>query len=212
MFKKTIAMSLSVAALLCLAACGPAEDPTVSIPPAEITDQAEEFSKPIVPLEPGEGEELESPYYRIATVDGTLCYEVQVEGEDEPTQVPIDSVIYIVGSPQECKLEKVSFSYTQEGGEPEIVEQYRIYATSNAAATVTEMDPQDETGSDEEVAPEGTEAPADGEAVPEGVPAGTRVSAGDENQESAPDAGGDATSSNSGTTEATHSATAEPET
>lgn len=163
MFKKPIAMSLSIAALLCLAACGPKEEPAASIPPAEITDQAEEFSKPIVPLEAVEGEELESPYYRIATVHGTLCYEVQVEGEDEPTQVPIDSVIYIVGSPEECKLEKVSFSYAQKGGEPEVIEQYRIYATSNAPATVTEVDRQDETGSKEDVAPDGTEAPADGE-------------------------------------------------
>lgn len=163
MFKKTIAMSLSVAALLCLVACGSREDPAASIPPAEITDQAEEFSKPLVPLESREGEKVESPYYRITTVDGTLCYEVQVEGEDEPTQVPIDSVIYIVSSPDECKLEKVSFSYAQEGGEPEVIEQYRIYATSNAAATLTDMDQQDKTSSGEDIAPEGTETPADGE-------------------------------------------------
>ena len=51
----------------------------------------------------------------------------------------VHSVIYIVGSPEECKLEKVSFSYTQEGGEPEVVEQYRIYATSNAAAALTTL-------------------------------------------------------------------------
>lgn len=198
MFKKTIAMSLSIAALLCLAACGPKEEPAASIPPAEITGQSEEFSKPIVPLEAGEGEEVESPYYRIATVDGTLCYEVRVEGEDEPTQVPIDSVIYIVGSPEECKLEKVSFSYTQEGGEPEVVEQYRIYATSNAAAAVTEVGPQagEETGG--EATPAETEAPAD-----------------DEAQEAAPDASDtaeDASSPATGESEPSQNEAAEPET
>lgn len=198
MFKKTIAMSLSIAALLCLAACGPKEEPAASIPPAEITGQSEEFSKPIVPLEAGEGEAVESPYYRIATVDGTLCYEVQVEGEDEPTQVPIDSVIYIVGSPEECKLEKVSFSYTQEGGEPEVVEQYRIYATSNAAAAVTEVGPQagEETGGEATTAE--TEAPAD-----------------DEAQEAAPDASDtaeDASSPATGESEPSQNEAAEPET
>lgn len=165
MFKKTIAISLSVATLLCLAACGPKEEPAASIPPAEISDQAEEFSKPLVPLENREGKDVESPYYRISTVDGELCYEVQVEGEDEPTQVPIDSVIYIVGSPEECKLEKVSFSYAQEGGEAETVEQYRIYATSNAAATEKEMDPQsEENEATGESTSEKTEAPAGDEA------------------------------------------------
>lgn len=165
MFKKTIAISLSVATLLCLAACGPKEEPAASIPPAEISDQAEEFSKPLVPLENREGEDVESPYYRITTVDGELCYEVQVEGEDEPTQVPIDSVIYIVGSPEECKLEKVSFSYAQEGEEAETVEQYRIYATSNAAATEKEVDPQsEENEATGESTSEKTEAPAGDEA------------------------------------------------
>lgn len=198
MFKKPIAMSLSVAALLCLAACGPKEEPAASIPPAEITDQAEEFSKPMVPLEAVEGEELESPYYRIATVDGTLCYEVQVEGEDEPTQVPIHSVIYIVGSPEECKLEKVSFSYAQEGGEPEVVEQYRIYATSNAAAAVTEVDPQAGEETAGEATPAETEAPAD-----------------DEAQEAAPDASDtaeDASSPATGESEPSQNEAAEPET
>ena len=141
------------------------EEPAASIPPAEISDQAEEFSKPLVPLENREGEDVESPYYRISTVDGELCYEVQVEGDDEPTQVPIDSVIYIVGSPEECKLEKVSFSYAQEGGEPEVIEQYRIYATSNAAATEKEMDPQsEENEATGESTSEKTEAPAGDEA------------------------------------------------
>ena len=98
-------------------------------------------------------------------MDGELCYEVQVEGDDEPTQVPIDSVIYIVGSPEECKLEKVSFSYAQEGGEPEVIEQYRIYATSNAAATEKEMDPQsEENEATGESTSEKTEAPAGDEA------------------------------------------------
>ena len=210
MFKKTIAMSLSVAALLCLAACVPKEEPAASIPPVEITDQAEEFSKPLVPLEAGEGEEVESPCYRLATVDGTLCYEVQVEGEVEPTQVPIDSVIYIVGSPEECKLEKVSFSYAQEGGEPEVVEQYRIYATSNAAATVTEMDPQDETGSGEDTATEGVETPAHEAATDE-----TEASADDGVQANAADTG-DATEEtatpDAKAAEPAHSETEEPET
>ena len=76
----------------------------------------------------------------------------------------VHSVIYIVGSPEECKLEKVSFSYTQEGGEPEVVEQYRIHATSNAAAAVTEVDPQAGEEAAGEATPAETEAPTDDEA------------------------------------------------
>lgn len=144
MFKKVIAMSLSIAALMCLAACGPKEKPAASITPAEIADQTEEFSKPLVPLEGREGEDVESPYYRVVTADGQVCYEVQVAGEEEPTQIPIESVIYIVGSANECKLEKVNFSYTPEGGETEIIEQYRIYATSNTASLTGGEEPAEE--------------------------------------------------------------------
>lgn len=144
MFKKVISMSLSIAALMCLAACGPKEEPAASIPPAEITDQTEEFSKPLVPLEGREGEDVESPYYRVVTADGQVCYEVQVAGEEEPTQIPIESVIYIVGSANECKLEKVNFSYTPEGGETEVIEQYRIYATSNTASLTGGEEPAEE--------------------------------------------------------------------
>ena len=146
MFKKMIAMFLSVTALMCLAACEPKEAPSESIPPAKISGKTEDFNKKLVPLKDRDGEDVESPYYRIATVDGQLCYEVQVDGEDEPTQVPIDSVIYIVGSPDDCRLEKVSFEYTPEGGETELVEQYRIYATSNGEGATAE----DPSGADDE--------------------------------------------------------------
>ena len=67
-----------------------------------------------------------------------LFYEVQPKGEDEPMRLPIDSVIYIVGSPEECKVEKVSFDYTPDGGETETIEQYRIYATSNTGGVLDE--------------------------------------------------------------------------
>lgn len=53
MFRKTIALSLSAAALLCLAACGPQEGtapPEASVTPAEIGEQTEEFSKPLAPF------------------------------------------------------------------------------------------------------------------------------------------------------------------
>lgn len=138
MFKKIIAMFLSVATLMCLAACEPKESPSESIPPAEISEKTEDFNKRLVPLKDWDEEKAESPYYRITTVDGQLCYEVQVDGEEKPTQVPIDSVIYIVGSPNECRLEKVNFEYTPEGGETELVEQYRIYVTSNGAGATVE--------------------------------------------------------------------------
>lgn len=197
MFKKTLVMTLSIAALMCLAACGPKDEPAASIPPAEITDQAEEFSKPLVPLENREGEDVESPYYRIATVDGELCYEVQVAGEEEPTQIPIESVIYIVGSANECKLEKVNFSYTPEGGETEIIEQYRIYATSNTASLTGGEEPAEE-GSGENEAPGETEASAGDEAQADASETGAAAEV--------PDA------SATGNHEADQPETAEPET
>lgn len=174
MFKKTFTMAMSIAVLLCLAACGPKDEPAASIPPAEITDQAEEFSKPLVPLENREGEDVESPYYRITTVDGELCYEVQVAGEEEPTQIPIDSVIYIVGDSSECKLEKVNFSYTPEGGETESIEQYRIYATSNTASLTGGEEPA-EDGSGEDEVPSETEAPPENEAQENAVDTGSET-------------------------------------
>lgn len=160
MFKKMIAMFLAVAALMCLAACEPKESPTESIPPAEISEKTEALNKKLVPLKDRDGEKAESPYYRITTVDGQLCYEVQVDGEEKPTQVPIDSVIYIVGSPNECRLEKVNFEYTPEGGETELVEQYRIYVTSNGAgATVEDPSGAEEDASSVKEEPSETDAP-----------------------------------------------------
>ena len=143
MFRKTIALSLSAAALLCLAACGPQEGtapPEASVTPAEIGEQTEEFSKPLAPFKYQKGEEMESLYYHTATVEGNLCYEVQPEGE-ERMQVPIDSVIYVVSDPSECRVEKVNFEYTREGGETEVMEQYRIYATANNGAAPAEASP-----------------------------------------------------------------------
>ena len=170
MSKKAIAMTLSIAALLCLAACGPttnpepAPDPAASIAPAAITDQTEELSEKLIPLDYQEGEMGESPYYRIASVDGQLCYEVQIEGEEERTQVPIDSVIYLVSSPEECRLEKVSFQYTPEGGETETVEQYRIYVLSGSGGVFTGGEEPAET-------PEsGDETPVDDIAHPSDEP------------------------------------------
>lgn len=169
MFKKVIAMSLSIAALMCLASCGPKKEPAASIPPAEITDQTEEFSKPLVPLEGREGEDVESPYYRVVTADGQVCYEVQVAGEEKPTQIPIESVIYIVGSANECKLEKVNFSYTPEGGETEVIEQYRIYATSNTASMTGGEEPAEEETPAEGDTSEADSAAEDGAVSAEGT-------------------------------------------
>lgn len=140
MFKKFISMFIAALFLLALAACAPAnqdqpqmdeQSSSASIPPAEITDQTEDMTKELVPLEHEEGEQLESLYYRIVQNDGELNYEVQPKGEEKTMLLPMDSVIYIVSSPDECKVEKVSFQYKPDGGEAETIEQYRIYVTSS---------------------------------------------------------------------------------
>ena len=133
MLKTVITLILSAATLLCLTSCGQpaendAESSEVSVVPADISKETNDFTKTLIPLDYEEGEDIVSPYYRITKDDdGNMCYEVQVEGEDEPTQIPIDSVIYIVSDPSECRLEKVSFEYTPADGESEIIEQYRIF-------------------------------------------------------------------------------------
>ena len=104
MFHKTIIFILSIALLLGLSACTVKEESSAeSIPSAEINGEEEQLSKKLVPLDYQEGEEVESLYYRINKVDGQLCYEVQPEGEKERMQIPVDSVIYIVSSPDESK-------------------------------------------------------------------------------------------------------------
>ena len=106
--------------------------------PPDITDAAEDFTKELEPLKYKDGEQVESPFYRVISENNELFYEVQPKGEDKPMRLPIDSVIYIVGSPEECKVEKVSFDYTPDGGETETIEQYRIYATSNTGGVLDE--------------------------------------------------------------------------
>lgn len=165
LFGKRIAIVAAVLMALCLCMTGcnsqnadqaqGSQKPAVSIPPADITDAAEDFTKELDPLQYKDGEQVESPFYRVITENNKLFYEVQPKGEDEPMRLPIDSVIYIVGSPEECKVEKVSFDYTPDGGETETIEQYRIYATSNTGGVldedgnpVTDNDPLDEGGED----------------------------------------------------------------
>lgn len=147
-FGKRIAIIAAVFMVLCLCMTGcnsqgedPAQGnqkPTVSIPPADITDAVEDFTKELEPLKYEDGEQGESPFYRVVGENNELFYEVQPKGEDEPMRLPIDSVIYIVGSPEECKVEKVSFDYTPDGWETETIEQYRIYATSNTGGVLDE--------------------------------------------------------------------------
>ena len=158
-----IVVAMFMALCLCMTGCNsqgedPAhgsQKPAVSIPPADITDAAEDFTKELEPLKYKDGEQVESPFYRVISENNVLFYEVQPKGEDKPMRLPIDSVIYIVGSPEECKVEKVSFDYTPDGGETETIEQYRIYATSNTGGVldedgnpVTDNEPLDEGGED----------------------------------------------------------------
>ena len=137
MLKNMIALALSVVTLLCLVSCSQPQEnnpevPEVSVIPADISKETTDFTKKLIPLVYQDGEEMESPYYRIVSDDeDNMCYEVQVEGESDPIQIPIDSVIYIVSDPADCRLEKVSFEYTPADGEPETIEQYRIFTTSS---------------------------------------------------------------------------------
>lgn len=151
MFHKTIIFILSIALLLGLSACTVKEESSAeSIPSAEINGEEEQLSKKLVPLDYQEGEEVESLYYRINKVDGQLCYEVQPEGEKERMQIPVDSVIYIVSSPDECRIEKVSFDYTPEDGETQTIEQYRIYVTSNSGVETDPGEASTSSGSSSE--------------------------------------------------------------
>ena len=141
-----IVVAMFMALCLCMTGCNsqgedPAhgsQKPAVSIPPADITDAAEDFTKELEPLKYKDGEQVESPFYRVISENNELFEEVQPKGDDKPMRLPIDSVIYIVGSPEECKVEKVSFDYTPDGGETETIEQYRIYATSNTGGVLDE--------------------------------------------------------------------------
>lgn len=144
LFNRSITAAIIMALVLCLGACSAqnsdqpqeSQQPEASIPPADISNTDEIFTKELEPLKYEDGEQMESPFYRVVNGDDGLSYEVQPKGEDEPLFLPIDSVIYIVGSPEECKVEKVSFDYTPEDGETETIEQYRIYATSNTGGVL----------------------------------------------------------------------------
>ena len=75
-FGKRIAIIAAVFMVLCLCMTGcnsqgedPAQGnqkPTVSIPPADITDAVEDFTKELEPLKYEDGEQGESPFYRVA--------------------------------------------------------------------------------------------------------------------------------------------------
>ena len=99
-FGKRIAIIAAVFMVLCLCMTGcnsqgedPAQGnqkPTVSIPPADITDAVEDFTKELEPLKYEDGEQGESPFYRVVGENNELFYEVQPKGEDEPMRLPID--------------------------------------------------------------------------------------------------------------------------
>lgn len=85
--RRRIHGSLSVHDRLQLPGRRPAQGnqkPTVSIPPADITDAVEDFTKELEPLKYEDGEQGESPFYRVVGENNELFYEVQPKGEDEP--------------------------------------------------------------------------------------------------------------------------------
>lgn len=149
--KKTISMILAAAMAMSLAACGPGnhsdgsiskEEGVTSIPPAAISNQQEEFTKKIVPLDYGPGEAVNgSPYYREGVGDDGPYYEFQVEGDEEPTRVPVSQcVVYTVEDPADCKVSKVVFDYESQGQEAQRIEQYRIFSTATASVSVNGED------------------------------------------------------------------------
>lgn len=164
LFNRSIAAAIIMALVLCLGACSAqnsdqpqeSQQPEASIPPADISNTDEIFTKELEPLKYEDGEQMESPFYRVVNGDDGLSYEVQPKGEDETLFLPIDSVIYIVGSPEECKIEKVSFDYTPEDGETETIEQYRIYATSNTGGVLDSDDNAAASGGEKAPAVSGT--------------------------------------------------------
>lgn len=105
---------------------------------ATIENEENVFAKKLVPLDLEPGEEVDSLYYKFAMEDGDACYTVQPKDE-ELMKVPVNSsVIYLVNDPEGCKIEKVEFDFTLDGGETEHVEQYRIYSlVQSSKITVT---------------------------------------------------------------------------
>ena len=165
--KKVISMILAAAVIMSLAACGPKKnsegssssgegatsgDGITSVPSAAINNQQEEFTKKIVPLDFEPGESISgSLYYREGVGDDGPYYEFQVEGEEEPTQVPVSQcVIYTVEDPADCKVSKVVFDYEIQGQEPQHIEQYRIFSIAVASITVNgeNQDGQDNNDTD----------------------------------------------------------------
>lgn len=145
--KKTISVILAAITVISLAACGPKNNPeggassgdgVTSVPPAAINNQQEEFTKKIVPLDYEPGETISgSLYYREGVGNDGPYYEFLVEGEEEPTQVPVSQcVIYTVEDPADCKVSKVVFDYEIQGQEPQHIEQYRIFSIAVASITV----------------------------------------------------------------------------
>lgn len=140
-------MILAAAMVMSLVACGPGnysdgsiskEKGVISIPPAAISNQQEEFTKKIVPLgyEPGEAVNG-SLYYREGVGDDGPYYEFQVDGKEGTTQVPVSQcVVYTVEDPADCKVSKVVFDYESQGQETQRIEQYRIFSTAAASISV----------------------------------------------------------------------------
>ena len=78
-----IVVAMFMALCLCMTGCNsqgedPAhgsQKPAVSIPPADITDAAEDFTKELEPLKYKDGEQVESPFYRVISENNELFYD-----------------------------------------------------------------------------------------------------------------------------------------
>jgi len=134
--KKFLSMTLALLLTLSLSACGSHDDPAKSSPPAdqgedvpgtfEVTNAQDEFDKALVPLTYAEGEEVESIYYKMVSVDGSTYYEVQPDGESEPLRLPLsDTVIYGIDE-DDCHVQKVNLDI-EENGKSYNISQYRLF-------------------------------------------------------------------------------------
>lgn len=180
--KKYLSLALALLLVFSLAACGNYDDPAKSDPQGdqgqdvpgtfEVTNAQDKFDKTLVSLTYAEGEEVESIYYKMVSVDDSTYYEVQPDGEDEPLRLPLsDTVIYGIDE-DDCHVQKVNLDI-EENGKTYNISQYRLFVRleSNVVYTLdgTRGDTPEPVGNPVDVNPTepGTETEAEPEAKPE---------------------------------------------
>lgn len=88
-----------------------------------------EFSEILAPVSFDENDTIENIYYKRTSINNKVCFVVKKSSDNKELSIPMDNTVIYYTNDKENKIEKVNFSYEQDGKKIN-VEQYRLYLSN----------------------------------------------------------------------------------